>query len=309
MNKFTVIIPIYNAENYLKDSLDSVIDQNYEHWQAICVNDGSKDSSLEILKEYAMRDARIRILSQDNKGVSAARNYALNNVSCSRDNWIIFLDADDFIAPDMFSSLNATLNEVIADNIKYLRMKCILLSNRKIQIGGGGKLTYRLLTREEYFRKGKVGGFIASVIIRSDFLKKCGIMMPENMRSLEDQVFSIRLALRADKILVIDRPFYYYYQDSNSSGNLNFNIDDIIRCVNFLWEDFKHCDNKYIQSYFHKRFMPIKAAMIHKFGNTKDNKETLSNELCLNRFIWRYYIQTAIDMPRRVLLKILSVLR
>ncbi len=308
MNKFTVIIPVYNAENYLKDCLDSVIRQNYEHWQAICVNDGSKDNSLKILKEYARRDARIRVFSQDNKGVSAARNYALNNVDYSHDNWITFLDADDFIAPDMFSSLNTILNEVGTDNIEYLRMKCILLSDRRIQMGGGN-LTYRLLTKEEYFREGKVGGYIASIIIRSDFLKKCEILLPENMRVLEDQVFSIRLALRADNILVIDRPFYYYCQDSNSQGNKNFNVDDIIRCVNILWKDFKHCGNKYIQSYFHKRFMPIKAAMIHKFGDMKYQHETLSDDLCLNRYIWRYYLQTAIAMPRRVLLKILSVLR
>ncbi len=308
MKKFTVIIPVYNAANYLKDCLDSVVGQNYEHWQAICVNDGSTDRSLDILEEYAIHDARIRVFSQDNKGVSAARNYALNNVDCNHDNWITFLDADDFIAPDMFSSLNAILNKVGTDNIEYLRMKCIQLSNRKIPMMGG-ILTYRLLTKEEYFREGKVGGYIASIIIRSDFLKKCEILLPENMRVLEDQVFSIRLALRADNILVIDRPFYYYCQDSNSQGNLNFNVDDIIRCVNILWKDFKHCGNKYIQSYFHKRFMPIKAAMIHKFGDMKYQHETLSDDLCLNRYIWRYYLQTAIAMPRRVLLKILSVLR
>ncbi len=308
MKKFTVIIPVYNAENYLKDCLDSVIGQNYEHWQAICVNDGSTDRSLEILEEYAIYDARIRVFSQDNKGVSAARNYALNNVDYSRDNWIAFLDADDYIAPDMFSSLNTILDEVEGNNIEYLRMKCIQLSDRRIQMGGG-KLTYRLLTKEEYFHSGKVGGFIASIIIRSDFLKRSGIMLPDNMHILEDQVFSIRLALRAENILVIDRPFYYYYQNPSSQGNLNFNVDDIIRCVNFLWEDFKQCGSRPILSYFHKRFMPTKAGMIHKLGNKKDKKETLSNELCLNRYIWRYYLQTAIDIPRRVYLKILSVLR
>ncbi len=136
MKKFTVIIPVYNAENYLKDCLDSVIGQNYEHWQAICVNDGSTDRSLEILEEYAIYDARIRVFSQDNKGVSAARNYALNNVDYSRDNWIAFLDADDYIAPDMFSSLNTILDEVEGNNIEYLRMKCIQLSDRRIQMGG-----------------------------------------------------------------------------------------------------------------------------------------------------------------------------
>lgn len=75
--KFSIIIPVYNVEKYLRQCLDSVLAQTYPDWEAICVNDGSTDSSPAILKEYADKDKRIKVIHQSNMGVSGARNTGI----------------------------------------------------------------------------------------------------------------------------------------------------------------------------------------------------------------------------------------
>lgn len=92
--KISLIIPVYNVEKYLKRCLDSVLAQTFKDFEAICVDDGSQDSSHEILTDYAMRDKRIRIYTQENKGLSGARNTGLDAASGE---WITFLDSDDFL--------------------------------------------------------------------------------------------------------------------------------------------------------------------------------------------------------------------
>ena len=72
--KVSIVVPVYNSENYLKECLDSLINQTLKDIEIICINDGSKDSSLQILEEYAKNDSRIRIFNQKNQGVSVARN-------------------------------------------------------------------------------------------------------------------------------------------------------------------------------------------------------------------------------------------
>ena len=95
--KISVIIPIYNVENYLPRCLDSCISQTLYDVEFICVNDGSTDRSAEILAAYAEMDKRIRIITKENGGLSSARNAGLD---AARGKWIMFLDSDDFLTED-----------------------------------------------------------------------------------------------------------------------------------------------------------------------------------------------------------------
>ncbi len=96
MPQISFIIPCYNVEKYVADCLDSVLAQGVSDWEAICVNDGSKDGTLAILEAYAKRDARIKVISQENGGLSAARNAA---IKVAQGTWLYYLDSDDVIAP------------------------------------------------------------------------------------------------------------------------------------------------------------------------------------------------------------------
>ena len=100
--KVSVIIPIYNSGNYLIECLDSVINQTLSEIEVICIDDGSTDSSFDILKDYANNDSRFKIFHQENLGAGTTRNNAIEKVSGE---FIIFLDSDDWIEEDMCEKL------------------------------------------------------------------------------------------------------------------------------------------------------------------------------------------------------------
>ena len=87
--KISVIIPVFNVENYIRESLDSLLNQTYSNWEAIVVDDGSTDSSPKILSEYANQDQRIVVIRQENSGVSSARNTALRKLT---GDYVLFLE-------------------------------------------------------------------------------------------------------------------------------------------------------------------------------------------------------------------------
>lgn len=105
--KFSVVIPVYNVEQYLKDCLDSVLHQTFVDWEAICVNDGSTDQSLTILEEYASQDGRFKIINQSNGGLSSARNSGLKAVGGE---YVVFLDSDDWLEENALEIMSKKLN-------------------------------------------------------------------------------------------------------------------------------------------------------------------------------------------------------
>ena len=102
----TIIVPVYNVEKYLRRCLDSIIGQTYQNLEILCIDDGSTDSSGEICKQYAAQDERIKVLRQENHGVSAARNKGLD---AATGEYIAFVDSDDYIEADMIGRLYQAL--------------------------------------------------------------------------------------------------------------------------------------------------------------------------------------------------------
>ena len=92
--KVSVIIPVYNTEKYLKECLDSIVNQSFEDIEIICINDGSTDNSLEILREYEEFDKRISVVCQENEGLSITRN---NGIKLAKGEYVYFIDSDDYL--------------------------------------------------------------------------------------------------------------------------------------------------------------------------------------------------------------------
>lgn len=99
---FSIVIPVYNVEPYLRCCLDSVLNQSFQDWETICVNDGSTDGSAVLLDEYAAKDSRLRIVNQPNSGLSSARNTGLRE---SKGEIVLFLDSDDWMEPEALQTL------------------------------------------------------------------------------------------------------------------------------------------------------------------------------------------------------------
>lgn len=115
-DKLSVIIPVYKAETYLRKCLDSIINQTYRNIEIICVNDGSPDNSIDILKEYEARDNRIIVLDEPNRGVSYARNLGIEKASGK---WLTFSDADDWWELNAFERTVALMGEYSPDVIMF----------------------------------------------------------------------------------------------------------------------------------------------------------------------------------------------
>lgn len=105
---FSVIIPVYNVEPYLRDCLDSVLNQSFADWEAVCVDDGSTDGSAAIAAEYAKKDNRFKVVCQPNGGLSAARNTGL---ATAHGDYILFLDSDDWLEADALTTLSENLDD------------------------------------------------------------------------------------------------------------------------------------------------------------------------------------------------------
>ena len=108
---FSIIIPVYNVEKYIQACLDSVLDQSFKGWEAICVDDGSTDGSLVSLEEYAAKDSRIKVISQSNSGTATARN---TGIRAAQGDYIFFLDSDDWLELD---SLQILANRLRGEDI------------------------------------------------------------------------------------------------------------------------------------------------------------------------------------------------
>lgn len=119
--KFSIIVPVYNVEKFLRESLDSIVAQTLKDFEVICVNDGSTDNSLEILKEYANNDSRIKVISQENQGQGVARN---NAIDIAQGKYLLFVDPDDFIESNTLEVLYNKFHETDVDIIQFDYATC-----------------------------------------------------------------------------------------------------------------------------------------------------------------------------------------
>ena len=110
MKKISVVVPVYNGEHFIKRCIDSILSQTYTNWELVIVDDGSTDSTVDILEEYKNKDDRIRYYTQENKGAGSARNLGIDYILGE---YLVFVDADDWIAPQYFEKLSLCKDDVV----------------------------------------------------------------------------------------------------------------------------------------------------------------------------------------------------
>lgn len=207
----SVIVPVYNVEKYLSRCLDSILTQSFLDIEVICVDDGSTDSSSEILRRYAAQDERIRVITQENRGLSGARNTGLD---AATGEWIAFVDSDDEVSPEIWktlldeagdeSAICFSSEEVcVADKREY-PVHC---GYNKVKFSG-----YKIIKDEELVR---ISMTVWDKIYRRSNIEATKIRFPEGLH-FEDNVFVMNFFVINRQVRFIHRILYYYHRNNSS---------------------------------------------------------------------------------------------
>ena len=222
--KVSVVMPIYNAYDYLRPAMDSVLCQTLEEIELICVDDGSTDRSLDIIKEYQKSDSRIRILTESNAGPSIARNKGLAR---ARGEFVIFLDADDFYEPTLLEKLYSC---AVSDNLDIAVAKYDVYNSRKARFEP--KISSE---HDEIFENGIVSRskypdyifqcvttYVWNKLFRRSFLVAKGLQFPENINVFEDVYFVLSSMAMADRVGKVSEVLVHHRVYSQQSKNKLF---------------------------------------------------------------------------------------
>ena len=210
----SIIVPIYNIENYIRECLDSILAQTYPYFELILVDDGSPDSCGRICDDYAKGDNRIKVVHKVNGGISSARNAGLE---VAKGEWIMHVDGDDWIEPDMIESLIEAAQitgagMVIGDFVKY-----------------GPSAGYNKLPTWSSDKKKSMTNYIAYVmttswgsIAKRSLYADHSLKSPEDISYCEDFHLIVRLCHFAKKVVNVHRPFYHYrYRPTSIMSNMS----------------------------------------------------------------------------------------
>lgn len=220
MVKVSVIIPVYNGETHLRQCLDSVCGQTLREIEIICVDDGSTDSSLQILKEYQAKDERVQVLHQNNQYAGAARNHGKRQAAGE---YLVFWDCDDFFEPDALEKMYEKAVSVQADVCvcgasQYLQEKEMLVPHL------ARYMNKKRIPKEESFNIKSNEEYILNFtneaawnkMFRREFVEKLNLDF-QPVRNGNDVYFTVNALCLAERIVTVDKPFVNYRKNQSKS--------------------------------------------------------------------------------------------
>ena len=267
MPKISVVLPIYNVENYLRECLDSLKNQTLKDLEFICINDGSTDGTQAILDEYAQNDERFVLVYQENQGQGAARNYGID---IARGEYLAFVDPDDWVELDAFEKLYVFAVVKNADVVQFdykihdeysKKIKKINLKTNLEKI-----FKKRLPTLDYYTWRDFPNGCLSNLdfhsitrVYKTEFVRNKGCKYALAKRA-EDHIFVQGITLLADKVFYLPEYLYHYRCRSgstvNTQGRDNFSVFNNIDLLasflkkNDLFDELEDDFNNYKQNLF-----------------------------------------------------------
>ena len=238
--RFSIIVPIYNVEKYLKQCVDSVLSQTFKDFELILVNDGSPDGSPKLCDEYACKDHRIRVIHKQNGGLSSARNSGIRD---SKGEYVLFLDSDDYWAnPSMLEDINDLLDNTDVVIIKHYFhyehnnedvLACVDFSESDFK-DDVFEHQMRQLVSQQLF-----DACAWNKVVRREILTNNDIYFEEGIIA-EDLDWAARIMLYAKRVRVLEKPGYAYRKgrvgaltSSLKLKNIIDTRDSLIRCLNY----------------------------------------------------------------------------
>lgn len=237
MPKVSVVVPIYNVQEYLSKCIESLLNQTFNDFELILVNDGSKDDSLNIVREYEKKDARIIVIDKQNGGLSDARNAG---IAIAKGEYILFVDSDDFVEKEL---LEKTLNKATQTNADI-----VMFDVFQYYQSTGKKEVIRNVYQESQVYTLKQNPEMITKILNAAWNKLYKLSLFQENRILypwgcyyEDLGTTYRLLARAQKIAFVNEPLYNYLQDrpGNITHQFNFSVYHVLDMIKLVIDDYK----------------------------------------------------------------------
>lgn len=232
----TVIIPVYNSEAFISECLDSVFNQQIDkrEYEVICIDDGSTDSSNAILTDYESKNQNLKVVHQNNLGVSAARNVGIN---LAMGKYIWFVDSDDYVVKDAFSALRIVLEEGIYDRVLFCSYNTLIsYSDYSLNNNGLSNLKSRVFKASVW----------SCVYLRKTIVNS-PVRFREGIIAGEDTLFNYELESYGISHKQLDTPLYVYrinYSSCTHQKNIRSLLDAHIVCVEVVKQYYIHEKNK-----------------------------------------------------------------
>ena len=317
----TIIVPVYNVEKYLRKCLNSIVNQTYKNIEIICVDDGSPDNSIDILNEFAEKDQRVKVIRQENQGLSGARNAGINNATGK---YIMFVDSDDWIKLNMIELMTNKIEKENLDLVICGRYHYINGIKKEINLNKIKEvLENKILNGKEYFKviTSKTNLFTASAYNKlyiTSLIKEKNLFFPKG-KLYEDLLFVFQYIYDSNKIGIIEQGLYNYVVSREGAITNKINKNDIKDTLFTLDEikkflksknDYKLLNSLEFSEYM---FLWISRAVLFKlpFNEKKYGKKEIDriiNELKCNeeyKKLCKYILKNSKNKRNKLFIRIL----
>ena len=299
--KISVIVPVYNVEEYLKECVESLISQTWDNYEIILVDDGSTDSSGKICDFYAMSNENISVIHKKNGGLSSARNAG---IPFATGKYIAFVDSDDKVHQDYLKIMIELMIKYDADLVacNYCEgQECVWeQDNNTIEIRSGNEILNKMNERDVLVT------VAWNKLYDSKFFNQYGLRYPEG-KIHEDMFLTPQILYHTKKMVITDKKLYFYRQRLNSIMNSKFSLKklDILDAIRFRIHFFEKCrNNKLIkleyESYIRKSiqlYFEMSAEKEAKYIRNKNNIYTEMYKIFKKKNVflaisWKYKIKS-----------------
>lgn len=294
MDKITIIIPVYNVEKYLRETIDAAINQTYKNLEIILVDDGSTDSSGKICDEYVKKDNRIRVIHQENKGLSGARNTGLDNAIGK---YIMFSDSDDTFELDACEKLYNFIEKTNADYVvgNYINMDEDGTKWEK-PVFDIEKYTERKLSIEDYNSSFYVmNSSVCNKIFRKKFLDEIEVRFVEKLPA-EDAIFTTYCFIKSKCVYYMPDIIYNYRQRASNSISTSCSkayFMGINKAYRIIYNNFKESNNLDYYRFFYAKSMNY---ILYKFIDSSELTKEERIDI-LDTMKWFYVLSNSLKIP------------
>ncbi|GAB1857518.1 glycosyltransferase family 2 protein [Flavobacteriaceae bacterium MHTCC 0001] len=269
--QFSVIVPLYNKENYIKNTIGNVLNQTFKNFEIIVVNDGSTDRSLDVISR--IEDKRIKIINQENKGVSVARNKGIVSANAQ---YIVFLDADDLWFTNHLEELKLLVNDFPNCGMYCSRYKT-KISHEKII---NNSFSYSIQDNfrgivPNFFEASLVNrvAFTSALMIPKKIFKECG-MFDINLSNGEDWDLWVRIALHYKVAITSQVTAIYRFEISNSLSKIKFSEKKTLDFKKFECHEKRNSSLKLLLDIYR-----LEYALQYRISNNIEQSKALLKEI------------------------------